>query len=82
MKDKHIYSDNETIDFNKLDLNTNIPKLQKRTQQEQLLDEYIEEYLLTLKENYDAQDNLFEIISELLDESEDKEKSIQILNSL
>jgi hypothetical protein len=82
MNNDNIDQDNESIDFDKLDLNTNIPQKNKQIQKKQLLDDFTKEYVESLKQNYDADIKLFDMISELLEESEDKEKSIQILNSL
>jgi hypothetical protein len=82
MNNDNIDQDNESIDFDKLDLNTNIPQKNKQIQKKQLLDDFTKEYVESLKQNYDADTKLFDMISELLEESEDKEKSIQILNSL
>jgi hypothetical protein len=82
MNNDNIDQDNESIDFDKLDLNTNIPQKNKQIQKKQLLHDFTKEYVESLKQNYDADTKLFDMISELLEESEDKEKSIQILNSL
>jgi len=79
---ENINIDDETIDFNKLNLNTNTPEINKKIEQDNLIDQFVQEYLANLKDTYEPEDNLFNIISELLEESEDKEKSIQILNSL
>jgi predicted adenine nucleotide alpha hydrolase (AANH) superfamily ATPase len=66
-------------------LNTNDKTLfEKETaeRKEVLLNTIKEDYISFLRENYDADEKLFDMMGELIEESEDQEKLLKILDSL
>jgi|GEM_PF-4116513 len=81
-------SDLLTLDEESIDLDTigteNIISFEKNKlkHKNQLINSLKDDYIISLKENYNADDNLFTIMDELLEESNDHEKLIKILDTL
>ena len=80
---KLLLEEDDSIDMDTLDVEEETLFLKKITsQKEQLLSSLKNDYMDSLRENYDADEKLFHIIDELIEESEDQEKLLKILDSL
>ena len=71
--------------INLVELDTKNPTLfekEKIEHQQELLKSLKDDYIASLRNEYNADEKLFEMVDELLSESEDQEKLIKILDSL
>ena len=83
MDDYNFILGDDAIDLNLLDTNNKILYEEGEKEQEQLFLKNIrEDYIAFLREYYEADEKLFDMIEELLEESEDQEKLMKILDSL
>ncbi len=71
------FSKLEAVDDQDIQFNKNIDDTNAN-----LLKSYREEYIDSLRDEYHADDSLFENIYDLLEESEDQEKLIKVIDSL
>jgi hypothetical protein len=83
MNDYKFISDDDAIDLDDLDkIDKTLFEKEKQEHEEMVLKFIRDDYIESLRENYDADENLFTIVEELFEESEDQEKLIKILDSL
>ena len=76
-------SDDDGINLDILDTHDKtLFEKEKLAQEEQVLKSLREGYISSLREEYDADEKLFDAVEELLEESDDQEKLLQILDSL
>ena len=76
-------SDDDGINLDILDTHDKtLFEKEKLEQEEQVLKSLREDYISSLREEYDADEKLFDAVEELLEESEDQNKLLQILDSL
>lgn len=79
---KFILAD-DAINLDVLDTqDTTLFEKEKKAQEEQLLKTLREDYVAFLREYYNADEKLFDMVEDLLEESEDQEKLLKILDSL
>ncbi len=75
--------DDESIDLDQIGTENTVSFEKKKLKhKEELIKSLKDDYMISLRENYDADDNLLTIMDELLKESNDHEKLIKILDTL
>ncbi len=78
-----LIDDDDAINFDTLDTHDKtLFEKEKIAQEEQVLKSLREDYISSLREEYDADEKLFDAVEELLEESDDQNKLLQILDSL
>lgn len=83
MDDYNFILGDDAIDLDILDTHDyTLFEKEKKEQEELVLKTIREDYVAFLREYYEADEKLFDMVEELLEESEDQEKLMQILNSL
>jgi hypothetical protein len=76
-------SDDDAIDLNILDTHDKtLFEKEKQQREESVMKSLREDYVSFMRENYEADDNLFDMVEDLLEESEDQEKLLKVLDSL
>jgi len=81
--DYFIGTDDETINLNILDTNdTTLLEKEKKEQEDLVLKSLRKDYVSFLREYYQADEKLFDMVDDLLEESDEQDKLITILNSL
>jgi len=78
-----IDNDDDAINLENLDT-SNLPLSEKeeKEQEELVLKSLRQDYISFLREYYEADDKLFDMVEELLEESNEQEKLMKILDSL
>jgi len=84
-----IFEDSEGINFDKISnievKSTKIKKdiiIKPTIEETEVIEHYSHEYISNLKENYEAEEVLFDNLEDLINESEDQELLMKILDSL
>ena len=87
-----IFEEEDSINFEKLDSIKPIEQkkpditkdlvIQHTKEESEIIKHYTSEYITNLKNNYEAEEFLFDNLEDLINESEDKELLIKILDSL